>query len=139
MKSALIDTNIILDLIGRRMPFYQAAARLFTLGERKKVQLYTSSLSIANISYILREEYGKDELRQILSSFVLIVDILDLSGKIIGLALADQSFSDFEDTIQYFTARENRVDVIISRNQKDFKASDIPVMNCEQFISTIIK
>lgn len=137
MKSALIDTNIILDLIGRRMPFYPAAARLFTIGEKQKAQLYISSLSIANISYILRKNYGRNELRQILSNFLLIVDILDLSGKIIDLALADQSFNDFEDTIQFYTARENRVDVIISRNQKAFKASDIPVMNCEQFISTI--
>jgi len=137
MKSALIDTNIILDLIGRRMPFYPAAARLFTIGEKQKAQLYISSLSIANISYILRKNYGRNELRQILSNFLLIVDILDLSGKIIDLALADQGFNDFEDTIQFYTARENRVDVIISRNQKDFKASDIPVMNCEQFISSI--
>lgn len=137
MKSALLDTNIILDLIGRRMPFYPAAARLFSLGERQKVQLCISSLSIANISYILRKEFDRDGLRQVLSNFALIVDILDLSGKIINLALADQGFNDFEDTIQFYTARENRVDVIISRNQKDFKASDIPVMNCEQFISSI--
>jgi len=137
MKSALLDTNIIIDLIGRRTPFYQSAARLFSLGERQKVQLYMSALSIANISYILRKEFGRDDLRQILNNIALIVDILDLSGKIINLALADQRFNDFEDTIQFFTARENRIDVIISRNQKDFKASDIPVMNCEQFISSI--
>lgn len=137
MKSALLDTNIILDLIGRRMPFYHSAARLFSLGERHKVQLYMSSLSIANISYILRKEFGRDNLRQILNNIVLIVDILGLNGKIINLALADQRFNDFEDTIQFFTARENRIDVIVSRNQKDFRASDIPVMNCEQFISTI--
>ncbi len=137
MKSALLDTNIIIDLIGRRTPFYQSAARLFSLGERQKVQLYMSALSIANISYILRKEFGRDDLRQILNNIALIVDILDLSGKIINLALADQRFNDFEDTIQFFTARENRIDVIISRNQKDFRASDIPVMDCEQFISTI--
>ncbi|OGK06008.1 MAG: hypothetical protein A2W80_00920 [Candidatus Riflebacteria bacterium GWC2_50_8] len=137
MKSVLLDTNIILDLIGRRMPFYPATARLFSLGERQKVQLYTSSLSIASIAYILRKELTRDNLRKILSNLALLVDTLDLSGKIIELALAEKSFDDFEDSIQFFTARENNIDIIISRNHKDFKASTIPVMDCGQFVSSI--
>ena len=65
--------------------------------------------------------------------------IFTLDDKIIGLALNDYSFSDFEDGLQYFTATENYQDIIITRNLKDFKASKLPVMTARQFIESMRK
>ena len=59
---------------------------------------------------------------------------LRLNDKIIGIALNDDSFKDFEDSLQYFTAVENGLDLIITRNLKDFKASGLPVMTARQFL-----
>ena len=64
---------------------------------------------------------------------------MPLDDKIIGLALNDNDFEDFEDGLQYFTAIENNQDIIITRNLKDFKKSKIPVMNAEQVLKTIGK
>ena len=66
----------------------------------------------------------------------LIVNILPLDDKIVGVALNDDSFNDFEDGLQYFTAIENNQDIIITRNLKDFKASKLPVMTAKQFLET---
>jgi len=43
-----------------------------------------------------------------------------LDDKIVGLALSDDTFSDFENGLQYFTAIENGQELIITRNLKDF-------------------
>jgi hypothetical protein len=66
----------------------------------------------------------------------LILKILQIDDKIIGLALNDETFTDFEDGLQYFTAIENGQDLIITRNLKDFENSKLPTMTAKQFIES---
>ena len=66
----------------------------------------------------------------------LFLSILSLNDKIVGLALNDDTFSDFEDGLQYFTAIENSQEVIITRNLKDFSNSKLPVMTAKQIIES---
>jgi len=75
--------------------------------------------------------------KSILRKLRLIVKILPLDDKIIGLALNDETFTDFEHGLQYFTAIETRQETIISRNLKDFNNSKMPTITAEQFIKTI--
>jgi predicted nucleic acid-binding protein len=137
MKKLLIDTNIVIDLLSRREGFYEEAAALFSLGDRKVIKLSVSSLTIANTSYVLLKEKKSEETKSILRKLRLIVEILALDDKVIGLALNDNTFSDFEDGLQYFSAIENRQDIIITRNLKDFKNSKIPVMTARQFLESL--
>ena len=137
MKKLFIDTNIVLDLLARREPFYNEAANLFSLADRKIIELSISSLTIANTGYVLLRQIGATKTREILRKLRLIVNILSLDDKIIGIALNDASFNDFEDGLQYFTALENNQDMIITRNLKDFKASKLPVMTARQFLEIL--
>lgn len=137
MKKLLIDTNIIIDLLARREKFYLEAAGLFSLADKKKVKLSVSSLSFANTNYILLKEKRPDEARTILRKFKLIVNVLPLDDKVIDLALNDSGFNDFEDGLQYFSAIEHNQDIIITRNLRDFKKSEIPVMTAQQFLNTL--
>jgi len=136
MKKLFIDTNIVIDLLSRREPFYDESADLFSLADQKIIELNISSLSIANTSYTLLRQTDSKKAKEILRKLRLIVKVLPLDDKIIGLALNDDSFHDFEDSLQYFTAIENDHDIIITRNLKDFKSSKIPVMTARQFIET---
>ena len=137
MKKLFIDTNIIIDLLSRRTPFYDESAELFSLADQKIIKLSISSLTIANTSYTLLRQTGSQKAKEILRKLRLIVDILPLDDKIIGVALNDDSFNDFEDGLQYFTAIENKQDLIITRNLKDFKASKLPVLTARQFLETL--
>lgn len=137
MKKLLIDTNIVIDLLSRRQHFYEAAAVLFSLADKKQIELSMSSLTIANTSYVLLRQMDSVKAKSVLRKLKLIVNVLPLDDKIIGLALNDESFSDFEDALQYFTAIENGQDFIITRNLKDFKNAKLPVMTPDQFIETI--
>lgn len=134
MRSVLVDTNIVLDLLAQREEFYQEAAVLFSLADRKEVNLSISSLTFANINYVLSKQKSPKEARQILRRFIVLVDILNLDSKIIELALSDNEFPDFEDGLQYYSALENGVEIILTRNKKDFKNSKIPVLTAKEFL-----
>ena len=123
MKKLLIDTNIVIDLLAKREPYYADSARLFSLADKKQVILTVSSLTIANTHYTLMKVKNASESKSILRKLKLILDVLPLDDKVIDLALNDSDFEDFEDGIQYFSAIENNVDIIITRNLKDYKKS----------------
>jgi len=137
MKRIFVDTNIVIDLLSRRDPFYEEAATLFSLADKKVIELTVSFLTIANTSYALLRQMDSNKAKTILRKLRLIVKVLPLDDKIIGLALNDETFSDFEDGLQYFTAIENRQELIITRNLKDFKNSRLSTMTARQFIETI--
>lgn len=137
MKKLFVDTNIVIDLLSRREPFFKEAATLFSLADKKQIELTISSLTIANTSYALLSQMDSIKAKSTLRKLRLIVTILPLDDKIIGLALNDETFSYFEDGLQYFTAIENGQDLIITRNLKDYKISSLPVMTAKQFIESI--
>lgn len=137
MKKLFVDTNIVIDLLARREPFYVEAAELFSLADKRHVELSISSLTIANTSYALLRQMDSNRAKSVLRKLRLILKVLPLDDKIVGLALNDESFSDFEDGLQYFTAIEYEQELIITRNLKDFKNSNLPTMTAKQFIETL--
>lgn len=136
MRSVLVDTNIVIDLLAKREDFYEEAAELFSLSDRNEINLSISSLTFANTNYVLSKQKSPKEARQILRKFKVLVDILDLDNKIIELALSDNEFPDFEDGLQYYSALENGVEIILTRNKKDFKNSKIPVLTAKEFLAS---
>ena len=134
MENLLIDTNIIIDLLAKRKDFYQEAQELFTLADENEVNLYISSLSFANTHYMLSKELNADEARKVLIKFKLLVKILPLDDRILELALSSD-FKDFEDGIQYYTALENKLEIIITRNKKDFKTAKLPVLTAKEYLN----
>lgn len=134
MKDKLFaDTNIVLDLLLERIPFYEASAKLFSAAELKIVQISFSSLSFSILEYVISRQSNKSKSKIVLRKFRPLVRILAVDEKIIDFAL-NSDFRDFEDAIQYKTAIQNNQDIIISRNIKDFKNSVIPVMTPEDFL-----
>lgn len=134
MDKILVDTNIIVDLLSKREDFYLPASRLFTLSDNKKVKLSITALTFANTYYILSRELKPDKVKEVLRKFKLLVNVLPLNEKIIDLSL-NSDFKDFEDAIQYYTALENNLEIIVTRNLKDFKLSKMPVMTAEAYLA----
>lgn len=136
MSKLLIDTNIVLDLLAKRDPFYKSAAQVFSLADKHKLKLTVSSLTFANTNYVLTRLKSAKEAREILRKFKILVKILSLNEKIVDLALNDEDFKDFEDGLQYYTAVENNQDFIITRDLRDFKQAKIPVMTAEEYLTS---
>jgi predicted nucleic acid-binding protein len=137
MKNKLfVDTNILLDLLGERHPFYEPIAKLATLAEKGKVHLVASPISYATVSYLLAKNESLEIAREKLRKFKIISDISKLDEHIIEKGL-NSAFKDFEDSLQYFSALDSHCDIIITRNGKDFKESLLPVMTAEEYLASI--
>ncbi|MHA7129595.1 type II toxin-antitoxin system VapC family toxin [Algoriphagus namhaensis] len=135
MRRVLVDTNIVIDLLAQRETFYEEAAALFSLSDSKEIELTISSLTFANTSYVISKLKSANETKEILRKFKVLVAILSLDDKIIDLALSSEEFADFEDGLQYYSALENGVDLILTRNKKDFKNSIIPVLTAKEYLA----
>jgi predicted nucleic acid-binding protein len=133
-RKAFVDTDIIYDLLAKRDPFYLPAARLFTLADEGKIEIYISILSLPNIHYLLSKQTSSEEAKQILRKFKVLVHVTPLDEKIIDLAL-NSEFSDFEDAIQYFSALQNNIEVLLTRNLKDYRKAQISVLTAQDFIN----
>lgn len=136
MVKLFVDTDVCLDLLSGRKPFNMAAEVLFSLADKGQVELYVSSLSFANIDYILRSQFNTEQSRNIIAQFKTLVRVLAVDDKIIDLALASE-FNDFEDAIQYYCALENELNILVTRNIKDYKKASITVMTPETFIAKL--
>lgn len=135
MSRVLVDTNIVIDLLAKRVKFYQEAADLFSRADEKEIRLAISALTFANTNYVLSKLKSPKEAREILRKFKVLVEVLSLDNKITELALSDDDFPDFEDGLQYYSAIENQIGVIITRNKKDFKNAKIPVLTAKEFLA----
>jgi len=137
MKTRLfIDTNIMLDLLGERIPFYDSIAKIATLADNGQVTLIVSALSYSTVSYFLTKFENSEIAKTKLRKFKVISKICDLDELIIEKGL-NSNFSDFEDSLQYFSALKSNCSIIITRNGKDFKESKIPVMTAEEYLMSI--
>jgi predicted nucleic acid-binding protein len=135
MTKVFVDTDVCIDLLSGRKPFNKTAEILFSLADNRKIKIHVSSLSFANIDYVLRSQYSSIHSRQIIGKFKTIVNVLPVDSKTIDLAITSD-FNDFEDAIQYFCAIENNLTTIITRNIKDYKKATVKVLTPEIFIST---
>lgn len=135
MNEIYIDSDIILDLLAKREPFYPFSAELFSLVEEGKINAFVSPLIFSNLYYLLRKLKSKEIARKSLYKLKLLVKILPVDEKIIELALLSE-FDDFEDAIQYYTAKGNNIHYLVTRNIKDYKKADITICTAEEYLKT---
>ena len=139
MKTKLfIDTNIILDLLGERMPFYTSIAKIATLADNGQIKIVASALSYSTVNYFLTKFESSEKAKDKLRKFKIISEICTLDELIIEKGL-NSNFSDFEDSLQYFSAIKYECNILITRNGKDFKESQIPIMTADEYLLSIKK
>lgn len=135
MSKIFVDSDVILDLLARRIPHYHFAALLFTFADMNKLELFTSPTVFCNVFYILRKEIGTTQAKANLRKLRLILHIIDTSEKTMDYAL-NSDFSDLEDAIQCYTAQQHQIKILLTRNIKDYKTAGITVQTPETFLIT---
>lgn len=131
MRRVFVDTDVVLDLLLAREPFFPATTRLFLLFQEGRLEGCVSPLMFSNLFYILRKEMPAPQAISTLRKLKLLTHVLPVDERTIDLALAS-SFSDFEDAIQYYTALAHEVDAIVTRNKRDYKTAKLPILNAEE-------
>lgn len=136
MNKVLIDTDVILDFLFDRKPFSDDASKILSLCESKQIQGFVTSIMLSNIYYLLRKT-AKHE--KVIESLKMLMNILDIvtTDKTCVLDALNSEFKDFEDALQNFSAENDKeIKIIITRNIKDYKSSNLSIMEPEIYLKT---
>lgn len=131
----LFDTNILIDVLAKREPFFADSAQVWTLAERGDIQGCVSVISFNNIYYIVRKLRSRKTADRMV---ILLRDTfvpVALDGQILNQAI-DANFKDFEDAIQYFSAIHAGADCIVTRNIADFPSTDIASLTPKELLAS---
>jgi predicted nucleic acid-binding protein len=134
---ALIDTNIVLDVLLNRQPYCQNAAKIIVLSEKKIIESYVSASAITDIYYIMQKEYKNKQITiDLMKKILEVILVATITGNNIYQAL-DLGWNDFEDSVQYIVGESISADYIITRNLDDFDNSTIKIVTPEQFLNIL--
>ncbi len=139
MKNMLVlfDTNIILDVLEKRLPFYNSSKSVLEKCVCGDVTGYIALHSISNIFYILRKRYSAANRRKLLLDILDLLQVAGADHKSVRNALQREDFSDFEDCLQDECAKQIHADYIVTRNTDDFSVSDIPAIIPEDLLKIL--
>ena len=140
MRNIFADTNVIIDFLGNRESFSNAATELFDLYAENKKKIFVSAISYTNVYYLLYKQIkSHKEVISLLNTLFDLTELIDVNKNIISQSL-HSSFSDFEDSVKFYSAISNaKIDIIVSRDKKGFKKSTLPVMDVEQALRICIQ
>lgn len=137
-RRIFLDTNVMLDLLGERKPFYEPIAKIATLAEKEILTMVVSPISFATSNYFLSKFENSNIAKDKLRKFKIVSEVCSLDERTIEKSL-NSSIKDFEDALQYFCATESNCEIIITRNRKDYKESLLPVMTADEFLKSMPK
>jgi predicted nucleic acid-binding protein len=136
MDKVLIDTDVILDFFFDRQPFAHYSAQVIGLCESNKIKGFVTPVIYSNLYYLLKQTAKHEKVIENLKQLLTITDVLIMDKQVVSNAL-NSGFKDFEDGLQNFAAVKNgTVDLILTRNLKDFSKSELGVLTPESYIKS---
>ena len=130
----LIDGNILLDVLQKREPHFEASSTVWKLCETEQAEGYVSALTFANLVYVMRKQLEPEMIEDVLKKLSLIFRFTDLTTSDLTAA-AGMRWNDFEDAIQSAAAERINADFIITRNVRDFRGSRVTAFTPAEFIA----
>ena len=132
----LIDTNVVLDLLLEREPFVETAIVLFEQIEQGKLEGAIAATTITNIFYIIRKTEGREVALAAIDRLLIGLQFCAVDRQTVETALR-LGLKDFEDSIQLACATLNQLDAIVTRDQKDFIGSNLPIYSPTELLNQI--
>lgn len=132
----LIDANIVLDVLQKREPYWKDSSVIWKLCETEQAEGYISTLTFANLMYVMRRELDPAQIRDVLDKLRLIFRFADFTAADLEKA-AEMGWDDFEDAIQAATAERIMADSIITRNVRDFRNSRVIAFTPSEYIARL--
>ena len=136
-KSIFLDTNILVDIVAKRKIFADNAIAIFNYCENNKIEMFTTSHSIATLHYIAKKIVDEKELRSIIEDLLDTISIIGVSEITLRKSLKS-NHKDFEDAIQIVAAQSIiDMDCIVTRDLKDYKNAEISVFTPDEFLNKL--
>lgn len=132
-----LDANLLVAVLNRQYPLFTYAAKILSLSENKKYQLYTSPICLAIAFYFAEKKSGTQKAKEKIAILSKHIYITSVDSESVKLAIQNIKVNDFEDGLEYYSAINADCKVIISEDISDFYFSDIPVYNSESFLENL--
>lgn len=133
----LIDTNVAVDFLQARDPFSESALFLFQIIDVNDIDAYITAKALTDIYYLVHHNTHSDsKTREIIRNFLDLVYVLDTTKEDVLKAI-DAKTKDYEDAVAIETAYREKIDIIVTRNKKDFKYAKLKVYNPSECIEYI--
>ncbi len=132
----LLDTDVNLDFILQRQPFYVDAKEIFKRLANNDFEAYICDITVLNIFYITRKQFTSSQIRYEISKLLQIVKVCSIDHQILQKALISP-IDDYEDAVQNETAIAENLDAIVTRNAKDFANSILRIYAPDEFLQSI--
>ena len=131
----LFDTNIVIDILKCREPYYEDSNKVFLLAVDEKIDGIIGTSAITDIYYLTKKQYADTK-----TAVDIIFDILEIIKPVDTLVndifyAAELGFQDFEDAVIAAIAIREKADYIITRNAQDFSQSVVPAITPDVFLS----
>jgi len=132
----LIDTNVVLDVLLDRRPFALAAAQIFALVEKSKIEGFLCATTVTTVDYLLGQALAPKESLDALQRLLNLFEIAPVNRPVLEQALRS-NISDFEDAVLEQSGRLVGVDAIVTRNAKDFKKATVTIFDPTELLSAV--
>ena len=131
----LVDTNVVLDVLLKRQPFFEDSAGVFGFAEQSKIEGLLCATTITTIDYLLQRSLTHAAARQTLKKLLELFDIAPVNRAVLEEALKSR-LSDFEDAVLEQAGRLAGAEVIVTRNQQDFRNSALKVLGPDELLAS---
>ena len=132
----LLDTNIVLDVLLARKSFIENAREIFVLIENFEVSAYLCASSVTTLHYLLAKSLGKNDADKTIEELLVLFDIAKID-KIVLQDACRENGVDYEDSVIYCAAKQENIDIIITRDKKGFKKSKVTVVSPKEFLALL--
>lgn len=133
-QGVFVDTNVLLDVLAEREPFYADSQRIWTLSESGRIEAFVSAISFTNCYYIVRKYAGRRSAEKAVRLLRDVFAPVDLTSQILNQAI-DSGLSDFEDAIQFYSAVHAQADCVVTRNADHFPRAPLSAFSPAEFLA----
>ena len=130
-----VDTNVLLDVLAHRTPFYNVAMPIWTLAETGRIEGYVAAISFTNCYYMIRKFANRTRAEEAVRALRDTFTTVDLTAQVLNQAI-DAGFDDFEDAIHFHSAIQAQAECIITRNPDDFPKFPLSILSPADFLVT---
>ncbi len=134
VSKILIDTNVLLDYLLEREPFFDDAKKVILSCIEGNTKGCIAAYSVSNMFFILRKDYTAKERREILSKLCTIFDVEGIDKAKLLSSLANAKFLDFEDCLQMECAKSYGAEYIVTRNVSDYLVSEVKAILPSEYL-----
>jgi predicted nucleic acid-binding protein len=132
----LLDTNVILDVLGNRAPFAAASQAVWDRITTGQVQASVAAITPTTVFYVLAKQVGKAQARRMLGDLLTTFSVCPVDGVVLKLASA-RPMLDFEDAVVDAAAELAGIPTIVTRNGSDFAGSTRRIVDPDSFVQAL--